>query len=143
MKQQQQFTATQLEANKKQSQKDVQNKEVQLSETLKELNILKDKVSNFEIQKEEMLLKLEQQQQVFDDLQLNYEQRLKSEEEQEDDNNRVLHINELEDALRQSVAITAEREIVMAKQKSKLEKVENEVNFIFLIFLNNFKIIFF
>ena len=139
LKQQQQFTLTQIETNKKQTQKDLQTKETQLNETQKELNVLKDIVSNFDVQKEEMLLKLEQQQQVFDDLQTNYENRLKSEQDENGDNQQQLsHINELEDALRQSVAITAEREIVMGKQKVKLEKVENEViiqpNLIYLSF---------
>ena len=139
VKQQQQFTLTQIETNKKQTQKDLQTKETQLNETQKELNVLKDIVSNFDVQKEEMLLKLEQQQQVFDDLQTNYENRLKSEQDENGDNQQQLsHINELEDALRQSVAITAEREIVMGKQKVKLEKVENEViiqpNLIYLSF---------
>ncbi len=130
LKQQQQFTLTQIETNKKQMQRDLQTKETQLNETLKELNILKDVVSNFEAQKEEMMLKLEQQQKVFDDLQLNYENRIKTELEDtnyETNQQQLSHINELEDALRQSVAITAEREIVMGKQKTKLDKVENEV----------------
>jgi ELKS/RAB6-interacting/CAST family protein 1 len=133
-KQQQQFSSTQFDTNKKQVQilqKDLQSKDTQLTETLNELNIIKDIVSNFELQKDEMMNKLEQQQQVFDDVQTKYEQKIKQQEQQLEKNtstdNQLSRISELEDALRQSVAITAEREIVMAKQKAKLEKTEHEV----------------
>jgi hypothetical protein len=81
---------------------------------------------------------MEEQQRVWETMQMKYESdlreahdKLKFYEISNDEQNSLpafhARIGELEDALRQSVAITAEREIVMAKQKAKNEKLENEV----------------
>jgi ELKS/RAB6-interacting/CAST family protein 1 len=78
---------------------------------------------------DKMRLELEENLNLIKDLSKKLEKNLHkfSEKEIEIDqlNRRIL---DLEDAIRESVSITAEREYVLAQQKKKMEKIANEVN---------------
>lgn len=128
--QQQQQSNNSTETTKKQIaqlNKELQQKDIQLIETFKELNLLKDLVTKLESEKEEMINRLEDQQKAYDDLQSNLNLKIENKSiENHSNTDYINRINELEDAVRQSVDITAQRELFLARQTNKMEKLEQE-----------------
>jgi ELKS/RAB6-interacting/CAST family protein 1 len=115
-------------------QKDMHLKEAKMNEVQNELNIMKNLTNTFEKQKEEMLNKLQTQQISFSELLVKYEEQINFnknnsvQDPTQADAHNLDRIRSLEDAIRESVNITAEREYAIAKQKTKNLKLETDNN---------------